>query len=242
VTDDDARSRPSGDPEPSSTPTGAAAQTGDSGRPDAASGEPGDGTPGGAEPGTTAGDAAPTDRARRRRRLIIAGAVTVAVLVVLAGCLAVGALVGTGARLADRADDGERRRDRLDVACLELEDRLNRLSPPGATGGDPRRRAGAIRNENAAVRPILVELELVTERNRDDGERRRPDARVDGWRQLVDARTAYAEALDRQATGGEPAFFLAPRAADGGEVVEALERRGPDSCSGAVRRLGRPDL
>jgi hypothetical protein len=58
----------------------------------------------------------------------------------------------------------------------------------------------------------------------------------------VEARTAYAEALDRQATAGDPAFFLAPREPDGGSVIETIEREGPDSCAGVVRRLGHPDV
>jgi hypothetical protein len=78
-------------------------------------------------------------------------------------------------------------------------------------------------------------------------ERRRADEDRDGdwasgWRQLVEARTAYADALERQASTGEPAFFLAPRDTRDDAVVEALQRRGPDSCAAAVRRLGHPDL
>ena len=59
------------------------------------------------------------------------------------------------------------------MACLELETRLNRLVPPGATGGDPRRRADAVRDENTAARPLLVELETMTtdEEHRADRDR-----------------------------------------------------------------------
>jgi hypothetical protein len=184
------------------------------------------------------------DPARRRRRLIIGGVAALAVGLVLASCIAAVALVRSGARLADRVDDSGRRQVRLDEACLELETRLNRLSPPGATGGDPRRRAQAVRDENTALRPLLVELESMDD-DRDDWDDRHEGRDGDwasGWRQLVEARTAYADALDRQAAAGEPAFFLAPQAASGGAVIELLERRGPDTCAGAVRRLGHPDL
>src|SRR6185295_6933031 len=107
----------------------------------------------------------------------------------------------------------EDRQVRVEQACLELETRLNRLIPPGAVGGDPGRRAAAIRDENAAVRPFLAELESA-----DGGwsDRRYEHRRewVAAWRLMVDARTAFADALDRQVTAGEPAFFTAPRERD----------------------------
>jgi hypothetical protein len=182
-----------------------------------------------------------TDPARRRRRWLIGGIVAAAILLVLIACLAAAAVVRAGAELVDRADDTERRHDRLAEACLELETRLNRITPPGATGGDPSRRAAAIRDENAAVRPLLVELEETAAR-RTYGEDSRRAEWASGWRQLVEARTAYAEALDRQAAEGDPAFFVAPREPGDDSVIEELEEGGPDSCAGAVRRLGHPDL
>jgi hypothetical protein len=190
---------------------------------------------------TGAGSRAGADPARRRRRLIIGGIVAGVVVLLLLACVAAAAVIRAGAELVDRADDTERRYDRLAEACLELETRLNRIVPPGATGGDPRRRADAVRDENAALRPLLVELEAMSARREHREDRRRAEW-ASGWRQLVEARTAYAEALDRQATAGDPAFFLAPREPGDGSVIETIERSGPDSCAGAVRRLGHPDL
>jgi hypothetical protein len=173
--------------------------------------------------------------ARRRRRLIAIGG-GLAALVILATCAGGIALIVTVDRLADRADDNERSAARTYTACLDLERRLNRLSPPGAAA-DPRGRATAVRNENAAIRPFLTELEQLP----GDGDEHRRDW-IEAWRQLADARTAYADALDRQATGGEPAFFVAPQGRRGKPVVERLGDAGPESCDGAIRRLAGPDL
>ncbi len=192
--------------------------------------------------GTEGTEGTPVDPARRRRRLIIGGVIGAAVLLVLLGCLATAAVVRSGARLAERADDNDRRSERLTESCLELETRLNRVIPPAATGGDPRRRADAVRDENAALRPLLTELDGMLEDRGHRQDRRRADW-ASGWRQLVEARSTYADALDRQSTAGEPAFFVAPRLArGGGAVVAALAERGPETCAGSIRRLGHPDL
>lgn len=145
--------------------------------------------------------------------------------------------VTRAAREADQARDGHAR---TDAACLDLEKRLNRLMPPGAAG-NPGQRAAAIRDENAAVRPFLSEIDgLRGVRHADpDGDDR---GWTDNWRQLVDARAAYADALDRQVTNGEPAFFLAPQTRRGTPALEQLQRAAPQSCAGTIRRLAAPDL
>lgn len=172
---------------------------------------------------------------RRRRRLLAIGGGILALLVI-AVCATGIALISAIDGLADRAEDNERAVTRTDAACAELERRLNRLVPPGATG-DPRARATAVRNENAAVRPFLAELDQLP------GDRRehRRDW-LEAWSTLVEARAAYAGALDRQAGGGEPAFFVPPQGQRGKPVVERLVDAGPDSCDGSVRRLAAPDL
>ncbi|GAA1840030.1 hypothetical protein GCM10009687_01280 [Asanoa iriomotensis] len=156
---------------------------------------------------------------RRKRRLIIGGVAAAAVLLVVAAC---GAAVVGVVRIADAADAGVRRAG----ACEALEVRLNRLAPPGSTSG-PRERAVAIRNENEAIRPFLDEL-----RGDDDDDRlaRR-------WTELVNARTTYADALDRQARNGAPAFFVAP---DRGGVQRLAGRH--HDCAASIRRLSAPDL
>ncbi|MEE6257021.1 hypothetical protein [Plantactinospora sonchi] len=179
--------------------------------------------------------------ARRRRRLLIGGGVAVAVLVLLVcGCL--GAAVAGFGRVADRVERDHEVRDRAGTACQDLERRLNRLVPPGATG-NPGQRAAAIRDENAAVRPFLSEIERLPGWRGDDDvdEDEGPDSRLDSWRRLVDARSSYADALDRQVTGGDPAFFVAPQDRRGRPVLERLAR-GPESCAAAARRLAAPDL
>jgi hypothetical protein len=174
-----------------------------------------------------------TDR-RRRRFLIIVG--TVLAVLVVAVCVGGVAFVNAINRVADRIDESERGAERTDAACLELERRLNRLSPPGAAA-DSRQRATAIRAENAAIRPFLTELEQI----REDRDAHWRDW-IESWRQLVDARITYADALDREAGGGEPAFFVAPQGRHGTPVVERLTNDSPDSCGGAIRRLAGPDL
>jgi len=59
---------------------------------------------------------------------------------------------------------------------------------------------------------------------------------------VLDARTAYAEALDLQAKSRTPAFFVAPRAPDGRTVTDLLIQWSPAPCAGPVRRLAAPDL
>ena len=66
--------------------------------------------------------------------------------------------------------------------------------------------------------------------------------RQDGWRRLLDARTAYAEALDRQARARTPAFFVAPRDRDGRGLAGELIDGSPAPCAGVVRRLAAPDI
>jgi hypothetical protein len=139
-------------------------------------------------------------------------------------------------RLERTADGGARAHD----ACIALETRLNRLTPPGATRG-PAARATAIRDENAAARLFLVEIEQLrndwqvgTDGNRDDW--------LDWWRGLLEARTVYAEALIRQARADEPAFFVPPRTRQGGPALDRLDWIAPEACRGLIHRLAAPDL
>ena len=183
---------------------------------------PGWGAATGPDPGTGAGRPE-----RNRRRWFVAGTAAAATLVVVALCAGLIGVVSAVTDLRDRTADARRDRRQQDTACLELEQRLNRLIPPGATT-TPSARATAIRNENAAVRIYVGTAPGTREQ--------------DGWRQLLDARTAYAEALDQEAKARTPAFFVAPRAADGSAVVDELARWSPASCSGAIRRLAAPHL
>jgi hypothetical protein len=185
----------------------------------------------------------PADRTTRRRWWI-GGAIAAAAVFILLVCGSMGALAAGFGRLAREADDTREGHARVDAACLELETRLNRLAPPGSTA-NPGQRAAAIRDENAAVRPFLSEIEQLRigrpDDDRDDDERRGRRGWDEDWRQLVDARSAYADALDRQVTRGEPAFFLAPQDRRGRPVLEEL-RHAPESCAAAIRRLAAPDL
>lgn len=197
---------------------------------------------------------------RRRRKFLVAGIAGAALLVVLV-CAAFGALATGFGRLVRESDRAQDARTQVASACLDLERRLNRLAPPGAAGG-PRQRAAAIRGENAALQPFLAEIEAVRgwrpdragpagaddageEAGDDDAEEDgRPGAGrswADRWRALADARAGYADALERQATGGAPAFFIAPRDAAGRPVLPRLEH-GAESCAGVARRLAAPDL
>lgn len=241
-----APSTPSGGPAPTpgsthSTPGGAASTPGGATpAPGGAGSTPGSAgsTPGGGATGSTGwrtraarltfagpeGDA----RKRRRQRLFIAGLAAGAVLIVVALCA--GGLIVISAFSHDARDDVHAVREdhRLrDTACLELEQRLNRLTPPGATT-TPQARAVAVRDENAATRIYVSQLQ---------GERT-----GDGWRQVLDARTAYAEALDAQAKSRTPAFYVAPRTADGRVVTDELDQFSPAPCAGPIRRLATPDL
>lgn len=170
------------------------------------------------------------------------------IVLVCAGFGAVAAGVSRLLRDSDREHDAQAR---VETACLALERRLNRLAPPGAASS-PGERAAAIRDENAAIRPFLSEVEAVPgwrpgDDDEDDEDGDGPRGRrgwpnwTDSWRALVDARTSYADALDRQVTNGEPAFFIAPRDEAGRPVLPRLER-GPEPCAAAARRLAAPDL
>ncbi|WP_305785127.1 hypothetical protein [Symbioplanes lichenis] len=166
-------------------------------------------------------------RKRRRRRWFVGAIVAGAALVVVALCAGGLAVLGAVSGFRDDADDAREERQLRDASCLELEQRLNRLTPPGATAS-PQARATAVRDENAALRLYLPQV--------------RDGKAVDGWRQLLDARTSYAEALDTQAASKTPAFFVAPKSADGKAVTGELVRLSPGPCAGPIRRLQAPDL
>jgi len=168
-----------------------------------------------------------TPREHRRRRLFIAGVSAAAALVIAALCaggISVGSAVNS---MRNRAADASEARRLRENDCLELESRLNRLVPPGSTVS-PAARAVAIRDENAAVR-IYVGL-LNSQRDED------------GWRQLLDARTVYADALDGQAKTRTPAFYVAPRTTAGQTVADELEQWSPAQCAGSIHRLAAPEL
>ena len=180
------------------------------------------------EPGPAGGAGPENDPAlRRRRRWFVAGIAAAAALVVIALCAGTVAVVEFVGDFRGRTDEARDDRRARDGDCLALEERLNRLLPPGVTT-TPQARAVAVRDENAAVRIYVAQVPDV------------PDQ--DGWRQLLDARTAYAEALDRQAKSRTPAFFVAPRTADGRAVTDQLVRWSPAPCAGPIRRLAAPDL
>lgn len=234
----------------------ASTPTGDD-RPASSGTTPGTTTTPGTAPATgssagRAADGSPEAAAKQRRRRLILIAVAVVAVVVLLVCGGLGALIAGVGRLTDDVDDRREAHGRAEAACLELERRLNRLAPPASTG-DPGRRAAAIRDENAAVRPFLSEIEQLGGGWRGDGRWRGDDDSdddsgggrpgfVDAWREMVDARTSYADALDRQVTNGEPAFFIAPQDQRGRPLSDRLERGGPQDCAGAARRLAAPDL
>jgi hypothetical protein len=172
--------------------------------------------------------AAPGDeRQRRRRRWFVAGIAVAASVIVVAICAGGLSIVSTIDGARDRAADAREARAQRETDCLDLERRLNRLVPPGSTSG-PAARATAIRDENSAVRIYVDQLD----NQRDE----------DAWRQLLDARTVYADALDRQAKSRTPAFYVAPRTTDGLAVTDELAQWSPASCAGAIRRLAAPEL
>lgn len=166
-------------------------------------------------------------RLRRRRRWFITGIAAGAALIVVALCAGTVALFSAVSGFQDSTDEIRATQELRDGGCLRLEQRLNRLVPPGSATTPPAR-ALAVRDENAAVRIYVDEL--------------RDDRSQDGWRQLLDARTTYAEALDVQAKSRTPAFYVPPRAPDGVAVTDLLVDRSPPSCAGAIRRLAVPDL
>lgn len=167
-------------------------------------------------------DSAAGQQLRRKRRWFVAGIAAAAAVVVIALCA--GALSVFAAIRGVRGDAAESRaaHARADQACLELEKRLNRLSPPGSTTA-PAARAAAVQAENGAIRIYVGELT----QQRDQ----------DAWRQLLDARTTYAEALART-----PAFYVAPKTNDGLAVTDELAQWSPAACAGPIHRLGAPDL
>ena len=166
----------------------------------------------GAVPATEAGR-----RQRTRRRWMVAAIAAAAALVAIALCAGALGVVSAVDGVRDRRADARAERQQQDTACLELEQRLNKLVPPGATG-TPQARATAIRDENAAVRIYVAALRGTSEQ--------------DAWRQLLDARTAYAESLDQQAKTRTPAFYVAPRADDGQAVADQLVRWSAPPCAG----------
>jgi hypothetical protein len=166
-------------------------------------------------------------RQRRRRRWFVAGISAAAALVVIALCAGTVGVISAVGDFRDRSSEAREDRRLRDSDCLDLEQRLNKLVPPGATT-TPQARAVAVRDENSAVRIYVNAI-----RDRRDQE---------GWRELLDARTSYAEALDLQAKSRAPAFYVAPRTADGLAVSDQLVRWSPAPCAGPVRRLSAPDL
>jgi hypothetical protein len=166
-------------------------------------------------------------RQRRRRQYFVAGISVAAAIIVIGLCAGALGIVSAVGGFRDRAADARDNRAQQNTACLELEQRLNRLAPPGAAT-TPAARAVAVRNENTAVRIYVTQSSSVRDQ--------------DAWRQLLDARTAYAEALDQQVKAHTPAFYVAPRADDGTAVADQLVRWSPQPCAGAIRRLATPDL
>jgi hypothetical protein len=173
---------------------------------------------------------------RRRRRWVIAGVAVGAALLVLALCGGLAAVVAGIDRERDDHHDNRRLSASGETTCLELERRLNRVAPPGAAP-DAARRATAIRDENAALRPYLTDATVSA-----PGPRGGDMQRMARWQQLLDARTTYAEALDRQASARTPAFFQPPRSPQGVAVADHLLSSSPAACAGAIRRLAAPDL
>ncbi|WP_213006222.1 hypothetical protein [Paractinoplanes toevensis] len=167
------------------------------------------------------------ERQRSRRRWFVAGISVAAAIVVVALCAGALSVISTVDGVRDRASDARDTRVLRETDCLDLEGRLNRLVPPGATGS-PAARATAIRDENLAVRLYLDQLD----NQRDE----------DAWRQLLDARTVFADALDRQDKSRTPAFYVAPRTTDGLVVTDLLVQWSPAPCAGPVRRLAVPEL
>jgi hypothetical protein len=161
---------------------------------------------------------------RRRRRLFVAAISVAAALVVIALFAGTYSMVAAINGMRHRAGDA-RAASRLRADdCADLERRLNRLVPPGATTA----RATAIQNENLAVRLYVNELDS----QRDE----------DAWRQLIDSRTLYADALSRQAQTRTPAFYVAPRTLSGLDVADELGQWSPAECAGPIHRLAQPEL
>lgn len=217
-------------------PTGAGpAGAGPAGAARPGAGPVGAARPGGGRSGSSRADriaGATTDadqerRQRRKRRLVVAGVAAGSAIVVAALCAGTVALISGVDEIRDSTAVARDNRDVRNADCLALEQRLNRLVPPGAAT-TPQAKATAVRDENAAVRIYVNTL--------------RHQRHQDGWRQLLDARTAYAEGLDLQARSRTPAFFVAPRAEGGRSLADRLIEWSPEPCAGPVRRLAAPDL
>jgi hypothetical protein len=174
-----------------------------------------------------AGSGTSDPRQRRRRQWFVAGISIGAALIVIALCAGALAVVDAVSDVRDSASDARENRALRDQNCLELERRLNRLIPPGSTA-TPAGRATTIRDENSAVRIYVDEIS---------------DARSqDAWRQILDARAVYADALDRQAKSRTPAFYVPPRNAGDAPLADDLIEWSPAACAGPIRRLAVPDL
>jgi hypothetical protein len=157
----------------------------------------------------------------------VTGIAIAAAVIVVALCAGGISVIRAANGIRDRAADARETRHLREDDCLDLETRLNKLPPPGSTT-TPAARATAIRNENAAVRIYLDQLRT----QRDE----------DAWRQLIDARSVFADALDKQAQSRTPAFYVAPRATDGQAVTDELELWSPAPCAGPIHRLASPEL
>ncbi|MEV4344884.1 hypothetical protein AB0J83_10440 [Actinoplanes sp. NPDC049596] len=178
--------------------------------------------------GLTPAGGGPIDpRQRRRRQWFVAGISIGAALVVIAMCVGALSVIDAIDDVRDQASDAREVRQSRDDRCFELERRLNKLVPPGATTS-PAARATAIRNENEAVRIFVGAAPSAGD--------------PDDWRQLIDARGVYADALDRQTKTNSPAFYVAPRNDAGDPVADDLVNAAPGSCAGSIRRLAAPEL
>jgi hypothetical protein len=127
----------------------------------------------------------------------------------------------------DKAADARAARNLREGDCLDLETRLDRLIPPGATSS-PAGRATAVEDENTAVRIYLARL--------------RDQTGADAWRQLLDVPTTYAQSLEEQTKTRTPAFFVAPRTPAWAAVTDQLVQMSAAQCAGSIRRLAQPDL
>ncbi|MBM2622516.1 hypothetical protein JIG36_44145 [Actinoplanes sp. LDG1-06] len=169
----------------------------------------------------------PDERQRRRRRWWVAGISIGAAIVVIALCVGSLAVISAVSGVRDRADDAREARALRDQSCLDLERRLNRLTPPGSTT-TPNARAAAIRNEDSALRIYLNEV--TDERSQD------------AWRRILDSRTVYADILERLAKSPSAPFYLPPKNDSGVLLTDELVDWSPASCTGPIRRLAAPDL
>ena len=172
-------------------------------------------------------DAPPDARQSRRRRWFQIGISIAAAITLLALCAGAISVFSAINGVRDRAADARDTRALRETDCRDLETRLNRLLPPGATI-TAAARATAIRDENAAVRLYVEQL--------------RGQREEDAWRQLLDARTVFADALDREAKSRTPAFYVAPRTGDGLAVADQLEGWSAAPCAGPIHRLAAPEL